>query len=312
MTVRDRPFHEGEIAVQALAGERAAALRHGNGISSEIAPGALTFLARQRLLALSTPGDDGELWTSIWCGEPGFVRSADGRLLNILRRPSIASPADPVARRLTIGRHVGMLAIELVSRRRLRINGVIERVSDDDVDVLVRESVGNCPKYIQRRESEEAAAATAIRAASECGHAIDEARRVIIEHADTAFVGSRHPEWGADTSHRGGAPGFIKPVDDRTLRIPDYAGNSMFMTLGNFEADPRASLAIVDFERNVVVSLSGTARIEFGVEEDPGHPAGGTRRYWDLAVREWVQFELPSSVVWRLLDASPFNPRAVK
>jgi hypothetical protein len=309
--MRDRPFHEGEIAVQTLAGEREAALRHGNGISSEIAPAALTFLARQRLLALSTAADDGELWTSVWCGEPGFVRSVDGRHVNVRRQPSKASPTDPVARRLTVGRHVGMLAIELASRRRLRINGIIERVADEDIDVLVRESVGNCPKYIQRRECQETAA-TAIRAASKCGHAIDEMRRVIIEHADTAFVGSQHPERGADTSHRGGAPGFIKAVDDRTLRIPDYPGNSMFMTLGNFQVDPRASLAIVDFERNVVVSLSGTARIEFDVEEDPGYPAGGTRRYWDFAVREWVQFELASSVLWRLVDASPFNPTAVK
>lgn len=309
--MHDHPYHEGEIAVQERAGEREAALRHGAGISSGIVPGARAFLERQRLLALSTTGEDGQLWTSVWCGEPGFVRSTDGRAVNVLRRLTTTSTDDPVQHRLAIGREIGMLAIEFASRRRLRIAGVIERVADDQIAVLVRESVGNCPKYIQRREPQEAAA-TAVRTVSAHGREMDETRRAIIERADTAFVGSLHPSRGADTSHRGGAPGFINVVDNRSLRIPDYPGNSMFMTLGNFEVDPRASLAVVDFDRRLIVSLSGTARIEFDVEEDPGHPAGGTGRYWDFAVREWIQFELPASVLWQLIEASPFNPVAGK
>jgi len=65
----------------------------------------------------------------------------------------------------------------------------------------------------------------------------------------------------------------------------------MFMTLGNFEVDPRASLAVLDFERGSVVSLSGSARLHFDVE-----------RYWEFSVREWVQFDLPSMLRWELLD----------
>ena len=70
--MRNQPFHDGEIAVQERAGERDIARRHGAAISSRIVPGALSFLARQRLLALSAAGDDGHLWTSVWCGEPGL------------------------------------------------------------------------------------------------------------------------------------------------------------------------------------------------------------------------------------------------
>ena len=91
-------------------------------------------------------------------------------------------------------------------------------------------------------------------------------RRALIERADTAFVGSLHPARGVDASHRGGAPGFIQVVDATTLRVPDYPGNSMFMTLGNFEVDSRASLAVLDFERGRVVSFSGSARLHFEVE----------------------------------------------
>jgi hypothetical protein len=73
----------------------------------------------------------------------------------------------------------------------------------------------------------------------------------------------------------------------------------MFMTLGNYEIDSRASLLVLDFERGRVVSFSGSARLRFGVE-NPQHPTGGTGRNLDFAVREWVQFELPSALRWEL------------
>jgi hypothetical protein len=139
------------------------------------------------------------------------------------------------------------------------------------------------------------------------GYTIDDERRTLVERADTAFVGSLHPSRGVDASHRGGEPGFIHVLDAETLRVPDYAGNSMFLTLGNFEVDPRASLAVVDFDRARVVSFSGRARLRF-TGELPGHPTGGTGRYWELSVREWVEFDLPLAMRWDLLDSSPFNP----
>lgn len=305
--VCNQPFHDGEIAVQERAGERDIARRRGAAISSRIIPGALPFLARLRLVSLSAAGDDGHLWTSVWCGEPGFIQSADGQRVSFLPSLMAASPDDPVLRRLTIGRDLGILAIDFSSRRRLRISGTIEGISADEIAILVRESVPNCPKYIQRRHSHEASTTRSSPRSSEWGRTVDDERRALVERVDTAFVGSLHPARGVDASHRGGAPGFIQVVDAKTLRVPDYPGNSMFMTLGNYEIDSRASLAALDFEQGTVVSFSGTARLHFGVE-DPQHPTGGTGRYWDFAVREWVQFELPSALRWELLDSSPFNP----
>jgi predicted pyridoxine 5'-phosphate oxidase superfamily flavin-nucleotide-binding protein len=287
----DQPFHEGEIAVQERAGERDIARRHGAIIASRIPPAALTFLAQQRLLAVSVAGDEGHLWTTVWCGRPGFVRSADGHQVRIRSSLMAVSPGDPVAPRLAIGRDLGILAIEFASRRRLRINGTVESIAAGDITVAVRESVPNCPKYIRRRQPYDTSSETSGPRASERGRELDEARRSIIERADTAFVGSLHPARGVDASHRGGAPGFITMVDATTLRVPDYPGNSMFMTLGNFEVDPRASLAVLDFERGLVVSLSGSARLHFDVE-----------RYWEFTVREWVQIALPSTLRWELLD----------
>jgi hypothetical protein len=304
--MRNELFHEGEIAVQKRAGERESARRNSVGISSRITTAALPFLARQRLLALTIAGDDGYLWTSVWCGQPGFVTSADGQRVSFRRALMSVSPDDPVLNRLAIGREVGMLAIELASRRRLRMNGMIGATSDEEIRIVVRESVPNCPKYIQRRQALDMSSAPASPTASESGRAVDEDRLALVESADTAFVGSLHPTRGVDASHRGGAPGFIRVVDATTLRVADYPGNGMFMTLGNFEVDSRASLAVVDFERGRVVSFSGSAKLRFDVE-DPQHPTGGTGRYWDLAVREWVQVDLPAAR-WQLIEASPFIP----
>jgi len=304
--VTNQPFHEGEIAVQERAGERDIACRHGAGIGSRIAPGALSFLERQRLIAVSIAGDDSQLWTSVWGGAPGFLRSDDGQRLEVSTSMATLSSHDPVRTRVLAGRDIGILAIELASRRRLRINGTIDAGSSELV-VLVRESVGNCPKYIQRRQPTDVSLPESSVGSVERGHGLSDDTRALIEGADTAFVGSVHPERGVDTSHRGGSPGFIEVVDAATLRMPDYPGNSLFMTFGNFAVDSRASLAVVDFERRRLLSLSGSAQLEFDAD-DPHQLTGGTRRFWTFSIREWVALGLRPDVRWDLVDASPFNP----
>src|SRR5215471_6263199 len=141
------PFHEGELAVQERAGERDLARRIGGGISPRIIEGALPFLGRQRLLAVTVAGEDGLVWSSVWCGEPGFATSVDGQRVTIRLPLMSLSADDPVLPRLAVRREVGLLAIELTSRRRLRINGTVVTISGDEIQIAVRESVGNCPKY---------------------------------------------------------------------------------------------------------------------------------------------------------------------
>jgi predicted pyridoxine 5'-phosphate oxidase superfamily flavin-nucleotide-binding protein len=301
-----QPFHPGEIAIQQRAGERDAARRNGVGIAAQIPAGARPFLSRQRLIALSAAGDDRHLWTSVWCGEPGFVHSTDTQRLTIERGLTAASNYDPVLRRLASGRPVGTVVIDLATRRRLRINGIIETLNAAVIDIHVHESVGNCPKYIQRRELAPAAAAMSTEQTTAAGVVLDDTRRAVIERADTAFVGSVHQERGLDTSHRGGAPGFIHVADAATLRIPDYPGNSMFMTLGNFEVDPRASIAVLDFEAGAVVALSGSAHLHADGDR-LGLTTGGTGRWWDFAIREWQQFAAPALRA-SLIESSPYNP----
>jgi predicted pyridoxine 5'-phosphate oxidase superfamily flavin-nucleotide-binding protein len=309
---KSEPFHEGEIAVQERTGERPQGARNGAMLHDFVTPPACRFLQQQRVLAVAVPDDAGRPWASLWLGEPGFVRCADERSLRIATSPTPWGAPDPTATMLAEGRRCGLLSIDLVSRRRLRINGSVSGVSGDGVAIAVEESFANCPKYIQQRElgvnaGVKAGVASASPAAR--GTALGDEQRRHVERADTAFVASLHPERGLDASHRGGEPGFVRVVGPQTLRFPDYPGNSMFQTLGNFEADPRAGVVVVDFERSLLLSLSGLVSTFYG-EDDPAHPSGGTGRYWQLDVAEWVQFPLASPFDARLLGRSPFNPPA--
>jgi hypothetical protein len=56
-----------------------------------------------------------------------------------------------------------------------------------------------------------------------------------------------------------------------------------------------------------VLSLRGTAALEFD-DEDRHHPTGGTGRYWSFTMERWVEFSLPSTMRWTLIERSPFNP----
>ena len=69
--------------------------------------------------------------------------------------------------------------------------------------------------------------------------------------------GRRGAAYGADISHRGGRPGFVR-VDGDVLTIPDFRGNRYFNTLGNLIAEPRASLLFVDFETGDLLQLQGS------------------------------------------------------
>ena len=141
--------------------------------------------------------------------------------------------------------------------------------------------------------------------------AVDDRQRAWIAAADTLFVASAHPQQGADASHRGGRPGFVQIVADNNLRIPDYSGNSMFNTLGNFESYPRAGLAFLDFERGRLLQLTGRPVIRWDLD-DPQQHTGGSGRFWDFEVDRWRESDLPCQLHWEFIDFSPFNPGPLK
>jgi predicted pyridoxine 5'-phosphate oxidase superfamily flavin-nucleotide-binding protein len=66
--------------------------------------------------------------------------------------------------------------------------------------------------------------------------------------------------------HRGGPPGFLRVLDDKTLAIADFAGNRQYITTGNLADNPRAFIFLMDYARQRRVKIWGRARV---VADDP-------------------------------------------
>jgi len=296
-------FHEGELAVQARAGVDAEARNLGRGISRAIPPGAESFLEAQRIAILAGVDEAGRVWASLVTGKPGFITAPSPRTL---RLAAGLPGADPLGGGLARDHALGVLVFDPERRRRLRINGRVTHAHPDAIEIQTDEVFGNCPKYIQARapqvDTEHPRAGVARRS-----DALTSNQQLAIESADTLFIASVHGGAGADTSHRGGQPGFVQVMDERRLRIPDYAGNNMFQTLGNIVADARVGLLFVDFDTGTTLQLTGRARILWTPEDYA--ELKGAHRATEVGIDEVVEIAGQGPLGWRFLEYSPFNPR---
>jgi uncharacterized protein len=297
------PYHPGELAVQERVGVRSGAAKIAAGIEGIVEPAPAHFLAQRYTLYVGSLDEGGRPWASQLTGPPGFV-TADGPA--IVRIDAAPAPGDPLLANLRANPAVGLLAIDLTTRRRFRVNGTVRSVTDGVIEVAVAQAFGNCPKYIQRREpvgvsDSRPGASRVVRSA-----ALSESQRARIAAADTFFLATAHPSAGADVSHRGGRPGFVETPDERTLVWPDYQGNMMFMSLGNVTVHPRAGVLVVDFEQGDVLSLTGSVTIDW--EPARASRFSGAGRVLELRVEDVIDAPEASPIRWRLLEASPFNP----
>ena len=96
-------------------------------------------------------------------------------------------------------------------------------------------------------------------------------------------------------------------VDDQRIRVPDYPGNCMYNTLGNFVVNAKAGLIFADFERHRTLQLIARPEILWD-EDDPRGETGGTNRYWELHVERWLETDGSHPLHWSFLEYSPFNP----
>jgi predicted pyridoxine 5'-phosphate oxidase superfamily flavin-nucleotide-binding protein len=250
------PFHAGEREVQRRAGVAEEAGAVGRIVGRVVTPAAARFLTRQRLAVAASLDPGGRVWASLLTGPAGFLAPTDPAHLLVAAE---AIPGDPLSANLTTRPELGLLVLDPGTRQRVRFNGRGAMLPEGillDLDQVY----GNCPKYIQRRETEPDAQAEpgVPRVATD----LDARQRAWIGNADTLFIASFHPEGGADASHRGGLPGFVHVLDDRGLVFPDYPGNAMFNTLGNLVEYPRVGLLFVDFATGDVLQVTGRARLE--------------------------------------------------
>jgi len=85
--------------------------------------------------------------------------------------------------------------------------------------------------------------------------------RVFIERQSLFFLATADADGFPDCSYKGGAPGFVRVLDDQTLVFPSYDGNGMFRSLGNLRANPGIGLLFIDFEQPKRLRVNGTATV---------------------------------------------------
>ena len=88
---------------------------------------------------------------------------------------------------------------------------------------------------------------------------VQEAERAFIESRDMFFLATVDAEGQPTCSYKGGDPGFVRVVDPATLAFPSYAGNGMFLSMGNIRATARVGLLFIDFETPHRLRVQGTA-----------------------------------------------------
>lgn len=285
------PFHAGELRAQALAGGGAS----GGAIRDFMPEQHRDFFAALPFLFLATVDNEGAPAAGIVSGPAGFVFSPDDRSLRLRSGFTVQGPVVPLLRP---GQPIGLLGIELHTRRRNRANGVIADVDGDGLRIAVRQSFGNCPKYIHPRELRAAPAAGGPAMSTVSFSGLDEDAHKQISAADTFFVASSSgaadgPHHGVDISHRGGPPGFID-IRGNTLTIPDFRGNRYFNTLGNMLIEPRAALLFVDFSSGNLLHLQGRAEILWDADGTEAE-----RRWRFQTERLWRQ---KGALAWRQIE----------
>jgi uncharacterized protein len=249
-------YHEGEREVQTRAGVGSEGLGAEEMYRGAMPAGVQRFLSLQQLAALSTMDADGRLWASMRSGAPGFLRSLDDHTVEI---GGYAHPDDPLPANLAAHSEAGMVVVHLAARHRVRVNGTASARPGGKIVLTTKQVYGNCPQYIQARAVVGASESSA--APGQRRETLDERQRLWVERADTLFIATANPGAGADASHRGGKPGFVRVEDGKHLLFPDYAGNNMFNSLGNIASYPRAGLLVPDFQSGAALQLSGTAQI---------------------------------------------------
>jgi predicted pyridoxine 5'-phosphate oxidase superfamily flavin-nucleotide-binding protein len=291
----DDPFTVDEREAQRRAGSTAS----GAAIRKFMPEQHREFFPLLAYLFVATRDAEGWPLSTVLTGRPGFVSSPTPTTLSVQAHAQVTDPARPW---FGVGRQIGMLGIDLATRRRNRANGRIREYGGSGFLAEIEESFGNCAQYIQRRS---------VRAVDRRGRPatafslLPGRPRTIIERSDTFFVASAARDdlmkGGLDVSHRGGMPGFVRVAGNR-LSVPDYRGNRYYNTLGNMLGEPRVGLLFIDFMTGGVLQLQGRATIDWSAGADA---VAGAERVWHVEIARgwWREEALP--LMWELADTSP-------
>ncbi|KAH0364680.1 putative oxidoreductase, partial [Aureobasidium melanogenum] len=323
-------FHEGEKMMQ----KKLQVPEMDNPTIPMLSPQASGMLQRAPLLAFGTLDSEGRPWTTVWGGRKGFSQPLGNSMIGI--RTSVASKFDPVVETLVgrdakgeivkeegEGRLLSGLAIDLDTRKRVKLAGrmVAGTLGSTDGEndtggheqqgilqlvVRIDESLGNCPKYLNRREISPATTDPKLISNSV---PLDERAVELIHQVDLMFLSTSSGS-SMDTNHRGGPPGFVRCLLQEggctQFVYPEYSGNRLYQSLGNMMLESKAGFCFPDFDTGNCLFVSGHAEILFGKDAAEVMPRS------NLAVRVTITAaRLVASVLpfcGNTGEFSPYNP----
>ena len=292
------PFHKGELTAQSKTGAHKVKDWAGALIRPYLPEQHQAFFTAQPFLIVSARDDAGRPWATLLSGKDGFASSANNKSL---RLDSLPVAGDALAGCLTAGVDIGVIGIELATRRRNRVNGIVSAMDEAGFSLSVKQSFGNCPKYI--RERGWFRAAKKVKPIAKRYKALSAEHQKWIGSADTLFIASGHNTisggtdgGGMDASHRGGEPGFVAVIGPNQLVLPDYAGNNFFNTIGNLIEDPRAGLLFIDFETGSLLQVTGMITIDWDSDEVTKYP--GATRLLSMEISEINELTNATDLRW--------------
>ncbi|GAB7337966.1 hypothetical protein MBLNU457_4345t1 [Dothideomycetes sp. NU457] len=328
------PWHEGEQMMHS----KLRVPDQDNPTVPRLSAQATNMLQRAPLLAIGTVDAENRPWTTIWGGETGFAQSLGNSIIGV--RTPVAARFDPVVeimvgkeakgeivKEVGEGRMMSALSIDLMSRKRVKLSGrmiagALSMKKDDESDegregqsqsevqlaLKIEQSLGNCPKYLNKKEITPASTNPTIVSESTrlCPEAVS-----LLAKSDIFFMSTSHNQDDMDTNHRGGAPGFVRNLsnteDSTTLVYPEYSGNRLYQSLGNLMTDPLAGLCFPDFETGDCLYVTGTAEILIGKDAASVLPKSNLAVKITLTAARYVSQVLPFRGT--ASDMSPYNPR---
>ena len=301
------PFHKGESELQARAGVNSELAEMANRAITNYLPNQhQSFFAMLPMVIVAAEDKQQDIWSSTLIGDPGFILINDNQSFTI---NSQFVEGDPLARNLKAGDEMGLLGIQFETRRRNRVSAKLTEVTDSNMTLEVKQCYGNCPKYIQRRQGNMIEASETPQSISI--ERFDEEISLFIHGVDSLFIASQHLDGdenlnrGVDSSHRGGMPGFVKIMDEKTLLIPDYIGNNFFNTLGNISLNPKIGIQFLDYKNGHRLMLTGTAEIVWA--EDAKLPFDGVDRMIRFTLKKGYHLKNSFPFEWDFKGYSPFT-----
>jgi predicted pyridoxine 5'-phosphate oxidase superfamily flavin-nucleotide-binding protein len=135
-----------------------------------------------------------------------------------------------------------------------------------------------------------------------------------LSELDMFYLGTSNAEGQPYIQYRGGAPGFLKVFDEKTLGFADFGGNRQYITLGNLSDNPKAFIFLMDYANSRRIKLWGTARVVEDDSElldrlqDPEYPGRVERAIlfsieaWDVNCPQHIHKRFPQEVVAPIIE----------